>query len=66
MAHTIRVKIPKAIEMQNSDVVVVIRVDGEKPGTLTINLGSIDWSPSRVHGFGKSHHRRLSCWHRGG
>jgi hypothetical protein len=39
------VKIPKAVEVQNSDVVVVVKADGEKLGRLTISLGSIDWLP---------------------
>jgi hypothetical protein len=45
MAHSISVKIPKPIEVQNSDVVVVVKTDGEKLGTLTISLGTIDWRP---------------------
>ena len=45
MAHSISVKIPKPIEVQNNDVIVVVRVDGEKLGTLTLSLGLIDWLP---------------------
>lgn len=45
MAYSISVKILKAIEVQNGDVAVVVRVDGKKLGTLTMSLGSIDWLP---------------------
>ena len=45
MAHSISVKIPKAVELESSDVVVVVKVDGEKLGTLTMSRGSIDWLP---------------------
>jgi hypothetical protein len=45
MAHSISLEIPKAIEVQNSDVVIVVKRDGEKLGTLTISLGTIDWRP---------------------
>jgi hypothetical protein len=45
MAHSISVKIPNAVELESSDVVVVVKVDGEKLGTLTMSRGSIDWLP---------------------
>ena len=43
--HSISVKIPKAIEVENSDVVVVVKADGEKLGTLSMSRGSIEWLP---------------------
>lgn len=45
MSHSIGLKLPKAVDVQSSDVVVVVRKDGERLGTLTISRGTIDWRP---------------------
>jgi hypothetical protein len=43
--HSISVKIPKAVQVENNDVVVVVKIDDEKIGTLSMSRGSIEWLP---------------------
>jgi hypothetical protein len=59
MAHSISVKIPKAVELENSDVVVLVKVDGEKLGTLSMSRGSIDWLPKGKKA-GKQHEASMN------
>jgi hypothetical protein len=44
--HEINLKIPKAIEVVNKDVEVVVYEDDRKLGRLRISKGSIDWTPA--------------------
>jgi hypothetical protein len=45
MAHSIGLLVRKEIEVINSDIVIVVRKDGERLGTLTLSKGTIDWRP---------------------
>jgi hypothetical protein len=54
MAHEIKVKLSKRIEVLNSDVEIVVKKDGSVLGTLTLSKGSIDWRPKKKHIGGKS------------
>jgi hypothetical protein len=46
--HAISLEFSKEIEVLNSDIVVVVRKDAEKLGTLTLSKGSIDWRPKNA------------------
>jgi hypothetical protein len=48
MAYGISLKLSKQIEILHSDVVIVVRQDGEKIGTLTLSKGTIDWRPKHA------------------
>ena len=54
MAHSIGLKLSKTIEVQNSDVVIVVKKDNDKLGTLTLSKGSIDWLPKHAKSGKKS------------
>jgi hypothetical protein len=57
--HDVSLKIPNAIEVGNSDLKVIIRKDGNRFGTLTISLGTIDWRPAKAKA-GKKGETRLN------
>jgi hypothetical protein len=44
--HQINLKIPKAIEVVNTDIEVVVYEDDKRLGRLRISKGSIDWTPA--------------------
>jgi hypothetical protein len=44
--HQINLKIPKAIEVVNRDIEVVVYEDDRKLGRLRISRGTIDWTPA--------------------
>ena len=44
-AYGISLTISKEIEVLNSDIVIVVRQDKRKLGTLTLSKGTIDWKP---------------------
>ena len=44
--HQINLKIPKAIEVVNRDIEVVVYQDDRRLGRLRISRGSIDWTPA--------------------
>jgi hypothetical protein len=44
--HEIKLRIPKAIEVLNKDVEVIVYEDERKLGRLRISKGSIDWTPA--------------------
>jgi putative transposon-encoded protein len=54
MAHEIKVKLRKKIEVLNSDVEIVVKKDCSVLGTLTLSKGSIDWRPKKKHIGGKN------------
>ena len=43
--HEITLKIPRGIEVANTDIEVFVREDGEILGRVRISSGSIDWIP---------------------
>lgn len=43
--HEITLKIPRGIEISNTDIEVFVREDGEILGRVRISRGSIDWIP---------------------
>jgi hypothetical protein len=45
-SHEVTLKIAKAIEIQRSDLEIVVTSDAAKLGTLKISQGSIDWAPA--------------------
>ncbi len=52
--HNISLAFSKEIEVLNSDIVVVVRKDSEKLGSLTLSKGSIDWRPKNARPGSKS------------
>jgi len=44
--HEIRLKIPKAIEVVNRDIEVIVYEDERRLGRLRISRGTIDWTPA--------------------
>ena len=56
--HQINLKIPKAIEVVNKDIEVVVYEDDKRLGTLRISKGSIDWTPAK----GQARHMRWSAF----
>ena len=47
--HTVQLRIPRQIEVQNTDIEVDVYSNDSKLGTLKISKGSIDWTPSGNH-----------------
>lgn len=54
MAHQIKLKLSKRIEVLNTDVEVLVKSNGETFGTLTLSKGTIDWRPKKKHVGGKN------------
>lgn len=54
MAHAINLQFSKEIEVLNSDIVVIVKKDGEKLGTLTLSKGTIDWRPKNARAGSKT------------
>lgn len=44
--HQINLKIPKAIEIVNRDIEVVVWENDRRLGRLRISRGTIDWTPA--------------------
>lgn len=53
--HQIKLRISKGIEVLNTDIVFVVKNDGQRFGTLTVSRGSIDWRPNKKRIGGKNH-----------
>jgi len=53
-AHEIRLKLKKGIDIGNTDVTFVVKVDGDILGTLTLSRGTIDWRPKKKRRGGKN------------
>jgi len=41
--HTVRVKLPKHVEIDGKDLEVQVKSNGRTIGTLKISKGSLDW-----------------------
>ena len=41
--HTVKVKLPRRVEVLSKDLEVEVRSDGDFIGTLKISKGSLDW-----------------------
>ena len=52
--HAIKLKVTKGIEVLNTDIVVEIKKNGKRFGTLTVSRGTIDWRPTKKHVGGKN------------
>jgi hypothetical protein len=46
-SHKINLMIPRAIEVQHTDIELEVSSDGTKLGTLKVSRGTIDWLPAR-------------------
>jgi len=56
--HSVKVKLPKRVEIFSKDLEVQVRSNGSTVGTLKISKGSLDWRDasdqfSRVLGWNK-------------
>jgi len=47
--HTVKVKLPRRVEVLSKDLEVEVRSDGDFFGTLKISKGSLDWRDASDH-----------------
>lgn len=47
MAHEISVRFRQAVDIENCDLKITVKTDGEIFGTLTLSKGTIDWRPKK-------------------